>query len=736
MISGTGCGLVYGDAAMNTAFSSPDMPVWQRLESLRPCLPRHIHLQRRDYNGERWYVLQDKSNGRFHRLSPTAYCLINAMDGRRNLAQVLAIANQVGIYDSPEDRPTQEDVIHLLQYLYVADLLVCDFPPSTQELFARREQKKQQRWQRLLMNPLTWHIPLGNPDALLDKLLPLGKVLASRSMGVVWLLVVGYALLQAGTHWSQLTQGQFQRLLSPSNLFLLWLTYPFFKVLHELGHGLFTKVWGGQVTDCGVVFVVGTPLPYVDASAATGFYAKRQRLMVGAAGMAVELFLAAIALLLWIKMPPGFASDFLYNIVIIGSVSTLFFNGNPLMRFDGYHLLTDAFDLPNLATRANQQVSYWVRRYGYGLRNLVSPAQSAKEALFLTAYSLAAFAYRLVILGFIILLVAHYSPTAGLVIGGWLIFFQLVWPALKAAHFLLRAKPLMQVRKRALLVTSGTLAGVLAFLLWVPMPESTSVEAVVWLPDEARVKVESSGQVSEVLVANGDRVEEGQVLVRLHNPALVAELAVQRARVREYEARYRRAWADDRAEAQLIARDLDAIKAEYELLKTRVNHLQVRSPGAGVVRLLHQHHLPGSFFRQGDELAILERPNSVRVRAALLQTEIGRVRQATSTVAVRLASAPAEVVEADMIQHTPIATLELPSPVLGTQGGGRIAVDSRHASGTRVTEQVFLLDMLLRDMQRVGYYGERTYVKFSHPPRPLLAQWYSALQQIFIRYFS
>jgi putative peptide zinc metalloprotease protein len=173
-----------------------------------------------------------------------------------------------------------------------------------------------------------------------------------------------------------------------------------------------------------------------------------------------------------------------------------------------------------------------------------------------------------------------------------------------------------------------------------------------------------------------------------------------------------------------------------ELLQTRVNNLKVRSPGTGMVRIIRQHHLPGSFFKQGDELAIIERPDSVRVRTALLQEEVGLVRQMTSGVAVRLASNPAQVIHADILQDVPIATLDLPSQVLGAQGGGRLAVDVRQPGGTRVTEQVFLLDLLLRDYQQSGHYGERTYVKFSHPARPLMAQWYSALQQVFIRHFS
>jgi len=457
---------------------------------------------------------------------------------------------------------------------------------------------------------------------------------------------------------------------------------------------------------------------------------------VGAAGMAVELFLAALALLLWLQLPNGFLRDFLYNIIIIGGVSTLFFNGNPLMRFDGYHLLTDAFDLPNLATRANQQFSYLLRRYAYGLSGVFSPAVNYREAVLLTGYSVAAFAYRLFMLFFIILLVANYFPTLGLVIGCWLLFFQLLWPALKALNYLMSDKQLASKRARALGVTGAGVALAILLLVAVPMPMSTSVEAVLWLPDEARVKVESSGEVAQLLVVDGTTVEQGQELVRLHNPVLMANLAVQQAHLREYEARYQQAWVEDRAQAQLFEQDINAIKAEIELLQSRVVNLVVRSPSSGIFRITRQYHLPGSFLRQGDEFALIEKPDSVRVRAALLQDEIGLVRQATAGVSIKFASNPLQSIEAEMAQDIPVATRELPSQVLGAQGGGRLAVDSTHPSGTRVKEEVFLLDLALNDFVQSGRYGERAYVRFQHPAEPLAAQWYRALQQLFIRHFS
>lgn len=710
-------------------------PLWQRLEFLRPSLPRHIDFQRRDYNNELWYLLHDKSNGHFHRLTPSAYRLISFMNGRHSLQHILAAASAPEFYDSIEEIPTPEELIQLLQYLHVADLLVCDLPPNTQELFSRQQQAKKQKWLRLLINPLAWKFSLGNPDKILTWLLPLARILATPTMGVIWLLVVSYAVLQAGNHWSELSTGQLDKILSPSNLFLIWLIYPLLKIVHELGHGLFTKVWGGNVHECGIIFILATPLPFVDASAATGFTSKNQRLMVSAAGMAVELFIAALALLFWLKMEPGLTRDILYNIMLIGGVSTLFFNGNPLMRYDGYHLLTDAFDLPNLASRANQQVSYLVRRYGYGLQGLIAPAASRKEAIFFTSYSLAAFSYRLFMLGLIILLVANYFPTLGLLLAIWLIGSQLILPAVKYMQFLFRSKVLQSARQRALAMVGGSIFFLLLFLIAIPMPFYTSVEGVVWLPDAARIKAESSGEITQVLVSDGAQVPQGQILFYLTNISLTAELAYKQASLREYNARLQQAWLDDRAQAQLLEQDVNALTAEVENLQSRVAHLIIRSPSTGRFRSTKNYQLLGSYLHQGDSPGIIETSEPLRIRAALTQEEIGSVRQSTQAVEVRLASNPALVLPALVSQQVPAATFDLPSIILGAKGGGRLALDATKTEGLKTAQMVFLVDVNLQELTLEGRFGERAYVRFYHPTEPLGFQLYRLLQQLFIRSF-
>lgn len=706
--------------------------LWQSLEHLRPSLPGHIHIQRRNYRDELWYVLHDKSNGRFHRLSPSAYCLIGFMNGRNNLQQILTAAAQPGLKQAADEAPTQQEFIELLQYLHVADLLICDMPPDTRELFARQQQKKRQGWLRLLVNPLTWKIPLGDPDKLLTYLLPLARLLASPLMGVIWLLVVGYALLQAGNHWTELTSGQLDSLLSPANLLLLWLTYPLLKFLHELGHGLFTKAWGGDVHECGVVVVLGTPLPYVDATAATAFAQKPRRLMVSAAGMAVELFLAAIALLIWLNIEAGLVRDILYNIIIVGSVSTLFFNGNPLLRFDGYHLLCDAIDMPNLATRANQHITYCVQRYGYGVQGLHSPAVTRGEAGGLVIYGLAAFLYRLLILVVIILMVAKHFPAVALILAGWLVFFQLFLPAVKQLFFLFTSKKLAATRRRSVGVTLGSLGLATLIFFYLPVPMSTAAEGVLWLPDDARVRAGSAGQVIEVFVKDGAQVTEGQALVQLNNPRLISELIFQQAALKEYQARYRQAWTSDHAQAQLFAEDIRAIGAEIEHLQMRVDNLLVRSPSAGYFAVSERSQWLGRYLHQGDTLGLIVKDEHPRIRAALTQQEIGLVRQSTLDVEVRLAGDIGHVMQGSITREVPAGTFTLPSPVLGTSGGGRLALDAKQPDGTRADQLVFLVDVSLPDLQQGNRYGERAYILFRHPAQPLAVQVYRVARQLFL----
>jgi putative peptide zinc metalloprotease protein len=351
-----------------TLFSS----YWYRVADLRPRLRGHAGLHRQEVRGEPWYVLQDTSTGRNLRLSPAGWWICGLMDGTRSVQEIWdATTRRLG-----DDAPTQDETIQLLARLHASDILQCDVPPDSLELFNRFErEERSRRWKRFA-NPLSLRFPLLDPERLLARGLPAVRPLFGRAGFVAWLAVVTTALVLATSHWRELTFELADRVLAPENLLLLAFVYPLVKTLHECGHAFATKVWGGEVHEAGIVLLVLMPIPYVDASASTAFRSRRRRIVVAAAGMMVELFLAGLALFVWLLVEPGLVRDAAWNVMLIGSVSTLLFNGNPLLRFDGYYVLADALDIPNLGQRSNRWLAWWVEHHLFDLRETESRPSS------------------------------------------------------------------------------------------------------------------------------------------------------------------------------------------------------------------------------------------------------------------------------------------------------------------------------------------------------------------------
>ncbi len=362
-------------------------PSWYRVAGLRLRLRAHARFHRTLYRGQLWYVLQDRTSGRFHRLSPAAHLLVALLDGQRTLEDAWGMAcERLG-----EDALTQEEVIRLLGQLHAADVLFGDVPPDIDELADRGQRQRRRRVTMSLLNPLAVRVPLLDPDRFLDATAGISRLVFSAFGAVVFLATLIYAGLLAAQNWRPLTENIADNVLAADSLLLLLVTYPIVKALHELGHAYAVKRWGGEVHEMGVMLLVLIPVPYVDASDSMSFPEKGRRALVGAAGILVELFLASVAMIVWVNAEPGLWRAFAFNVMLIGGVSTVLFNGNPLLRFDGYYVLSDLIEIPNLANRANQYIGYLVQRYAFGVTGLDSPATTRGEAPWLFGYAIAAF---------------------------------------------------------------------------------------------------------------------------------------------------------------------------------------------------------------------------------------------------------------------------------------------------------------------------------------------------------
>ncbi|MEJ2725300.1 MAG: PqqD family peptide modification chaperone [Deltaproteobacteria bacterium] len=267
-------------------------PSWYRVAGLRPRLRSHVEIHRHHYRGELWYVLQDHASGRFQRFTPAAYQIIGLMDGKQTVQE---------IWDKvrarlAEEAPTQEEVIRLLSQLHAVDALQADVVPDTAELLKRFEKRRFGKWKQNLRSPLFMRFPLIDPERILTRFQWLARPFFSWAGFILWIVVVTWAVFQAGVHWPELTRNITDLILAPKNLVVLWLTFPFLKAFHEFGHGFAVKLKGGEVHEMGIMFLVFTPIPYVDASAASAFREKRERALVCAAGILVEVFIAALEL--------------------------------------------------------------------------------------------------------------------------------------------------------------------------------------------------------------------------------------------------------------------------------------------------------------------------------------------------------------------------------------------------------------------------------------------------------
>ena len=246
--------------------------------------------------------------------------------------------------------------------------------------------------------------------------------------------------------------------------------------MHELAHGYAIKKAGGEVHDIGIMFLGLIPVPYVDATSASGFRNKYERMLVGAAGILAEMFLASIALFVWLNVEDGAVHAIAYNVMLIGGVSTLLFNGNPLLRFDGYYVLQDALEIPNLGTRANRYIGYLIQRYLFSMRDAISPVDVAGERVWFVIYGLAAFAYRLFIMTVIILYISGRFFAVGIILALWAGVTMIGIPMVKHINFLFTNPRLRSNRGRSVGISGLIILLVAVVLFLLPVPDWTRVQ--------------------------------------------------------------------------------------------------------------------------------------------------------------------------------------------------------------------------------------------------------------------
>jgi putative peptide zinc metalloprotease protein len=704
---------------------------WYRLRKLKPRLRGHVQIHRHEYRGEAWYVIEDRVGAKHQRFNFASWRVIHLMDGRRDMD---ALWDAVSA-DLNDDTPTQDDIIRLLGQLHGADLAQMDITPDVAELFERRGKQQRRKWMGRIANPVALKVPLFDPDALLDRLAKAWRPWLGARAVVLWLLLVVPALLLLPAHWRELSGNLNERLLAADNLLMLALLFPLTKIVHELAHGLACKRWGGEVHETGVMLLALYPVPYVDVSSASAFVGKWQRALVGAAGMLAELALAAVAFYAWLLLEPGVARAVAYNVAVLCSLTTLFFNANPLLRYDGYYILADLIEIPNLGTRANKYWQYLAERFVFGVRNAQAPLATPGERRWFTGYAPLSYVYRLFVSIAIALIVAQQFFVIGVLIGLWTVLQSVAWPIFKGLRTLFTGAQFADRVARVRGVLIGGL-GLLALLLFVlPLPHHTHAEGVLWLPERSILRAQSPGFAHQLLAEPGELLRNGQPVLASVEPGLAARIDAQRARVEEVGVQHWAAWSRSPALAQQTEQELAREQAVLQRLETEAEGLTLRSGVAGALLLDKPEDLPGRWLKKGEVVGYVRSGDAPLVRLVVPQSEVDAVRLDTRAVQVRIAQGLAGPWPAQLTRGVPAAVRELPSAALGAKGGGAALSDPRDDTGRATLESVFEFELSLPPEVPHEYLGSRVYVRFEHGAEPVGHRIWRATRRAFLSQF-
>lgn len=705
---------------------------WHSVAELKPRLIPQARINRHVYRDQVWFVVQDLSGGRYHRLSPGAYALAIKMDGTRTVQALWEKANEA----ASSDLCTQNEVVDLLVQLHAADLLQSDSTPDSAALFERFKKKRRQQLKQLVINPMSLKLPLLDPDRFLTRWMPSLTWCFGRAGMLIWLAVVLPALVLAGLHWAELTDNLSDRVLSSSNLLVMALVYPVVKLLHELGHAFAAKRWGGAVHEMGLMFLVFAPVPYVDASSSSSFASKYQRAVVAAAGMLVELFTAALAMYVWILAEPGVVRAVAYNVMLIAGVSTLVVNGNPLLRYDAYYIFTDLIEMPNLAQRGPKYLIHLCDRWIFGVQDQEPSAEAKAERRWLVSYTPLAWCYRTFVTITVTLFVSGEFFIFGVILALWGMFTLVCVPLWKAYKYVVSSPTLQRRRVQAVKISAWTVVGVLLFGFALPMPLHTRAQGVVWLPDESIMHAQGNGFFQRWLVQPGNVVKRGTPVYVLEDALLTTELEVSRAKVAEADARYRSEQFTSPAKATVSLSQLEQEQKVLSRIEERASKMVGYAQADGTLVAARAQDMPGQYFKKGDLLGYVLETNELIARVVVQQDDIDLVRNRWRSAELRLAEWVQQTMPATLVREIPGGVEELPTAALGLAGGGVVPTLPNDPNGVKTIERVFLIDLKLPADALPSAFGERVHVRFDHGYEPPALQGLRRLRQLFLSRFG
>ncbi|WHR57188.1 site-2 protease family protein [Acinetobacter haemolyticus] len=712
---------------------------WHIVRHLKPQLRQNIEVLPRILRGKAWFLLYEPMSQRFVRVNPETWYVITLFDGQSNVEQIWDKAaeyiEQQNINLNQQYRAiSQNELVQLLTQLYNNDLLQTEVSFDAEEMFKRFKKHKFNKFKQSFLNPISIKIPLIYPDAFFNRFKGLAQSIFSIWGLLIWIVIVFPALLLLAEHWQSLTSNLSDRVLSTSNLFILWLTYPIVKLIHEFAHGLAIKAWHGNVREMGLMFILFIPIPYVDATSSYHFISKWQRIAVSIAGILTELLLGAIAIYLWVSTESGLVHAFAYNVIFIATVSTVLVNGNPLMRYDGYYILSDLLEIPNLAGRATKYWVYLSDRYLLGAKTAQPPYAAENERFWLISYGFFSPIYRILIMVGLIWFVAQKYFFFGVLLAMISGFMVIILPLYKGVKHIYQGATLSKYRDQAIQRFWWIIAVCLFMLCILPFPYYSTQQAIVWLPETSMIRANESGHIQSIDFKN-PHIEQNQTLFHLSNPDLMEKYELQKLQVEELEYKLRQASLDDLAQRKKLEYQQQGALQQLQQYQYKIKQLQIQSPITGQWFTKDSIALNQRYYKRGDIIGyVIDQPATI-VRSAVLQQDYDLIQHRLKGIEIRFKNHFNVIYTGTIIRSTPQTQKKLLSPALGSQAGGNITVDPNDQEGMTTLQYYFDLDIQLSQPLDSSVFGDVAYVRYDLGYSPLAWQWTRKLRQLFLEQF-
>ena len=491
----------------------------------------------------------------------------------------------------------------------------------------------------------------------------------------------------------------------------------------------------------GVMFLVFVPLPYVDASSAWAFRKKWHRAVVGMSGIMVELLAASVAAIVWANTSTGTLHIIAYNIIFVASVSMIIFNGNPLLRFDAYYVLSDLVEIPNLGQRSKDYIYYLIKKYCWAVKGARNPAHSYGERIWFIFYGIASTAYRVFICIRILLFLNDRLPEELFILVPFFatsaIIMWLFVPIGRFIRYLATSGELARARGRAVASTLGSLALIAAFTGIVRVSDYCRVEGIVEPVNLAIIHAESDGFVADFLSSGQIVSPDGKSLIKAVNPELEAEKKSLLAELRGLQAKRRIAETREIAAAQILSEQIGALEEKIARVDFELSSLHLQSKLSGTWVSPDIEKTKGMYLQRGQQIGFVANLDDVLIRATARQRLAAMlVEQAYKQLEIRVKGRPDVMLTGQIEKIFPAGQEVLPSEALGYAVGGSIPTLSRDPGGVRAAEKFFEVRIRPNPDSSIRLLtGQRVVARIQMPSKPLVVQWWRSLRQLFQRRF-